>query len=190
MKNKTKICGWEWPRDGGLIKNSCAGAFGCSHTWGHSIEYYQAWPWLLGANNFGFVSGSTDFISRNLSEAVDEYNLNKIYILYPNYSRFEYEDSEGWIWQSNPTDEDRYKFREQNEEQWLVDNHQKNKDYIRNFCSKNKITLIDIEFEELHETIGYPDTWPRASDGMHFDCQWHRWVADIFKDHEKTRTKT
>jgi hypothetical protein len=184
---ETKITGWEWPRNNSKIKNSKIGAFGCSHTWGHSVEHHQAWPWLLGANNFGFVSGSTDFISRNLKNTVKEYKLEKVYILYPNYTRFEYTDEHGWIWQSNPTDENRYIFREQNEELWLTEHHDKNKKYIRNFCKDNNILLIDLEFEDLHQIIGYPDTWPRASDGMHFDCQWHRWVADIFKNHEKTR---
>jgi len=57
---------------------------------------------------------------------------------------------------------------------------------IWEFCKKNKIVLIDLEFEDLHQYIDYPDTWPRADDRMHFSSQWHIWVAEVFEKYEKT----
>ena len=174
-----------WPRPSSLIKNSDAAAFGCSHTWGVGVEYDQTWPWLLNASNFGFAGGSTDFISRNLSKIIEDYFLKKVYILYPNYTRFEFTKGNK-IFQSLPTDPSRYLFRDKNSEEWLLKNHNKNKEYIKSVCYEKQVELIAIEFNDLHQYINYPDTWPKAEDGMHFSSQWHTWVAEVFKKYEKT----
>ena len=181
----TKTFQWEWPRKQSTISDSQLGAFGCSHTWGVGVKHNEAWPWLLNSNNFGFVSGSTDFISRNLIKVIDDFSLKKIYILYPSYTRFEYTVN-NIIYQSLPTDRYRYQFREQNSEEWLLNNHRKNKEYIKKVCLEKQVKLIDFEFEYLHQFIDYPDRWPLAKDNMHYNHQWHKWVAEIFIQHEKT----
>lgn len=180
---------YEWPRKKSTISNRQVGAFGCSHTWGVSVNYNEAWPWLLNANNFGLAGGSTDFISRNLAQVIDNFSLKKIYILYPAHTRFEY-IKDGKIYQSLPTDCNRYKFREQNSEDWLVNNHRKNKEYIKKVCLEKQVELLDFEFEYFHQYIDYPDKWPLAKDNMHYNHQWHQWVAEILIQYEKTRHQT
>lgn len=184
--NNTR-CYNEWPRENTILvdKEIRSGCFGCSHTWGTGVEYNQAWPWLLNSHNFGFTGGSINFISRNILKVINEYSLEKIYILYPSYTRFEYEDN-GIIFQSLPTDPNRHLFKIQNSEEWLLNNYRENKFKIKSICQEKNVKLVDLDFEELHKYIDYPDRWPMAKDGSHFGPQWHIWVAEIFKNHEKT----
>ena len=180
MKN-TKIYHWEWPRSNTVIDGSTVGAFGCSHTWGVGVGHDETWPWLLGASNFGFAGGSLDFITRNINTVVTQYKLTKIYVLYPHYSRFEYLDQDGYYTQSLATDGNRYQFKAFNEESWLVTNHKQNKIYLQEFCKNKNLELIDLELDDLHPYIDYPDRWPRAADGQHFNKKWHTEVAEIFR---------
>lgn len=187
IKDTTAVWGFEWPRNNSIFPHADSGCFGCSHTWGVGNDYNEAWPYLLNSNNFGFPGGSINFISRVIQEIIQEYSLKKVYILYPNWTRFEYlRDDNKWD-QSLPTDENRYKFKEQNDDKWLLKNHESNKNKIRQICHDSQVKLIDLELEDLHPIIDYPDKWPKARDGGHWGPQWHQWVAEIFKNEETNR---
>jgi hypothetical protein len=156
-------------------------AFGCSHTYGIGIERTKAWPSLLGAINYGVPGTSADSIVRRAPSIIDQTNPDIIYVLWPDWTRFEYIE-QGEFKQSLPTDSNRISFMEQATDEWLHDNFNKQIYKFQKLCNEYNIKLIDMTLYDLIPYIDHADKWPRANDGMHFNHEWHRWVADIFNE--------
>ena len=154
-------------------------AFGCSHTYGLGVERNEAWPFLLDAINLGKSGVSVNYIARILPSCVELYKPSLIYILWPDYTRFEYEEN-GIIHQSLPTDKNRIKFMEMANDEWLWKNYNQQVDYIKSYCISNKIKLIDMTLLDLAPFIDFADKWPLSKLGHHYSEEWHKWVADIF----------
>ena len=157
-------------------------AFGCSHTFGVGVKPDEAWPALLGLTNCGRPGCSADYIVRTAPSIINEYKPSKVYILWPNYSRFEYYDErEDRIFQSLPSDKNRILFMQDWTEEKLLDNFSNKVTEMKNFCKQHNIKLIDLTLIDLIPYIDNSDRWPISKLGHHYAPEWHRWVADIFQ---------
>ena len=161
-------------------------AFGCSHTAGVGVLKVEAWPALLGAANYGKGGCSADYIARIFPDVINQTSPDIVYILWPDYSRFEYEDGDKFV-QSLPTDSNRIYFMETATEEWLRDNFSKQVNYIIQLCETKNIKLVHMELYDLIPHIDHADKWPISKLGHHYAPVWHTWVADIFrkKEHEQ-----
>ncbi len=164
-----------------IITNSTSLALGCSHTWGVGVEANETWAYKLGANNFGVSGCSADLIARIFPDIVQVQKPTTVYILWPDWTRFEYVQ-DGQYYQSLPTDANRIKFMETHTNKWLIDNFIKRTKVVRDFCKNNNIELFDMTLYDLIPYIDHADTWPLSKIGHHFSPLWHSWVADIFKN--------
>jgi hypothetical protein len=154
-------------------------ALGCSHTYGTGVEPHQAWPALLGIENLGKPGCSTDYCTRLLRDTVKVHNIDTVYILYPDWSRFEY-TQDGCVFQSLPTDKNRINFMETHDDDWCKNNFNKQCNNMRLMCDLYDILFVDLSLYDLETIIDHSDTWPKGTDGSHNGPQWHRWVADLF----------
>jgi hypothetical protein len=154
-------------------------AFGCSHTYGIGVETIEAWPYLLGAINFGVPGVSSDYIARILPEKLVEHNPKIVYVLWPDWRRFEYFKN-GKIRQSLPSDTNRINFMETATDEWLHKNFVAQVTKVRELCKD--IKLIELTLYDLIPFIDHSDRWPLSKLGHHYNEEWHRWVADIFEN--------
>lgn len=162
-------------------------AIGCSHTYGTGVERNEAWPYLLGATNYGTPGCSSDFVARTVPVIVEKNKPSVIYILWPDWTRFEY-TSGGKIMQSLPTDKNRIQFMETATDEWLHNNFNKQVSSVRDLCSSKDIKLIDLTLDDLIQYIDHADCWPLSKLGHHYGPVWHSWVADIFRQKENDKT--
>lgn len=158
-------------------------ALGCSHTYGTGVEKHEAWPALLGAENLGIEGISTDYIARNINKYLEQYKPSTVYILWPDWTRFEYTVGGGGHFQSLPTDKNRIHFMATATDEWLQNNFIEKRDQVIDACKD--IELIDMTLYDLHEYIDYPDRWPLSKLGHHYSEVWHQWVADLFNTKAK-----
>ena len=168
-----------------IIYQSNKIAVGCSHTWGCGVEAEQTWPYLLDAMNFGVGACSSDYVARKLPTLIEKYQPTTVYVLWPDWTRFEYLKNGHYV-QSLPTDKDRILFMETATDKWLQNNFLEQVDKVKNICSN--IELIDMTLYDLIPFIDYSDKWPISKLGHHYSEEWHRWVANIFKNEAKCIT--
>lgn len=171
-----------------IFKHSNKLALGCSHTYGVGVEHNEAWPYLLGASNFGVPGHSADYLVRHAPDIINVYKPAVIYVLWPGWSRFEYKQNEIY-YQSLPTDSDRINFMESHPDSWLLNNFQKQTQTLQLLCNSNNIQLIDLTLYDLISYIDHADRWPLSKLGHHYAPSWHQQVADIFKDSEINNIK-
>ena len=162
-------------------------AFGCSHTYGVGVDRHETWPALLNLKNCGVPGTSTDYIARILPSTVKENNPGKIFILWPDWTRFEYIKDNKYF-QSLPKDPNRIFFMEEWTEKKLKENFFSKQHEIKHYCDQRNIRLIAMALDDLAPYIDYPDRWPKSKLGHHYSPEWHKWVADIFikKENEQT----
>lgn len=162
-------------------------ACGCSHTYGIGVQRDQAWPYLLGAQNCGVPGCSSDLITRTIPSLIEKYQPNVVYILWPDWTRFEYIEN-GKIQQSLPTDANRIKFMETATDEWLQDNFNQQVSLVKEYCKQSNVKLVDLTLYDLIPYIDHSDKWPLSKLGHHYSPEWHIWVADIFRkiEHEQT----
>ena len=153
-------------------------ALGCSHTYGVGVEPIQTWPHLLGATNLGVSGCSADYIVRNMPAHLSTYKPNIVYVLWPDWTRFEYVDK-GQYYQSLATDANRINFMEIATDNWLQNNYIKQITLAREMC--RNIKLVEMTLYDLISFIDHADRWPVSKLGHHYSEVWHTWVADIFE---------
>ena len=158
-------------------------AFGCSHTYGTGVERNEAWPHLLGADNFGVEGCSADLIARTAPAIIAEHKPDVAYVLWPDWTRFEYTDN-GKYRQSLATDRNRIEFMETATEPWLIHNFAGHVKSIVNLCAESNIKLVHMTLYDLIPIIDHADMWPLSKLGHHYSPVWHSWVADIFRNKE------
>jgi len=161
------------------ISASNAIAFGCSHTWGVGVEPHEAWPYLLGAKNYGVGSASGDHVIRIASHIIPKERPQIVYCLWPDWSRFEHTEN-GEFSQSLPTDPDRIKFMPTHDDDWCRMNFSKNLSALKKVCAEQSARLIDMTLYDLIPFIDHADRWPLSKLGHHYSPEWHQWVADLF----------
>lgn len=154
-------------------------ALGCSHTYGVGVEQHHAWPNLLGAKNLGIPGSSADHIARNINSYLDLYQPTTVYVLWPDWTRFEYFKNDEYH-QSLPGDSDRIYFMETATDEWLKENFITQIEKVRTCC--DKIELVEMTLYDLIPFIDHADNWPLSKLGHHYSEKWHQWVADIFKN--------
>jgi len=70
-------------------------ALGCSHTMGVGLPIEMSWPYIIERTtniltlNLGLGQGTTDTVSRILTNVSDMFDLQTVYILWPSSNRFE-----------------------------------------------------------------------------------------------------
>lgn len=170
-----------------IIEISDSMAFGCSHTWGTGVEANETWAYQLGAKNFGVPGVSSDFIARTAPELVKEHAPTVLYILWPDWTRFEYIVGNTY-YQSLPTDKNRIEFMEMATEEWLQENFVKQQNSIKTLCVEHNIKLVDMTLYDLIPYIDHADRWPLSKLGHHYSPVWHNWVSDIFRKKENEQT--
>jgi hypothetical protein len=162
-------------------------AFGCSHTAGVGVELYEAWPSLLNLKNYGVSGCSADYIIRTAPDIIRQEVPKKIYILWPDWTRFEYLDN-GIHKQSLPTDSNRILFMDEWSDKKLQENFNACINKMRDVCIDSGIKLIDITLYDLIPYIDHADKWPLSKLGHHYSPLWHQWIADIFLKIEIEKT--
>ena len=156
---------------------------GDSHSFGISNEQEHIWPEQLAKRlnkqliNLGARGVSADYLARIAESAITEFKPDIIFILWPDWTRFEYEVN-GEYFQSLGTDSDRIRWMEKATDEWLMENFEKQQDHIKYLCTG--IPLVDITLYDLIPYIDHSDRWPLAANGSHFNQVWHQWVTEIF----------
>ena len=164
-----------------LIDSSDSIAFGCSHTWGVGVDATETWSYNLNAMNFGIGGCSADFVVRTAPDILDQYQPTTVYVLWPDWSRFEY-IKDGKYTQSRPSDKDRIYFMETHTEEWLKNNFRHQVNTMNQYCNQRNIKLIDMSLYDLIPYIDHADQWPLSKLGHHYASSWHKQVADIFRN--------
>jgi len=155
-------------------------ALGCSHTYGIGTLPELTWLILLDAVNLGVPGCSSDMVVRILPDMLQKYNPSIVYILWPDWTRFEYLKN-GTYQQSLPSDDDRIYHMSTATDSWLIENFEKQRAIAKKLCKD--IKLIDMTLYDLIPYIDHADRWPQTDDGTgHFNHVWHQWVADIFNE--------
>jgi len=162
-----------------IIDSSDSIAFGCSHTWGLGVDANETWSYHLGAMNFGVIGCSADFIVRIASDLLEHCRPKTVYVLWPDWSRFEY-IKDGVYTKSLPTDSDRIYLMQTHTEEWLKNNFQQKVDAMNQYCNQRNINLVDMSLYDLIAYIDHADRWPLSKLGHHYASSWHKQVADIF----------
>jgi hypothetical protein len=153
-------------------------AIGDSHTWGWGVEEHEAWPALLNLINLGIRGSSADQLVRMSEEIIPHYKPNKIYVLWPNWRRFELKEQNGFR-QILPTTKDRINLMEKYDENWCLQNFKNQVQKMKDICAKYNVSLTHMSFYDLHPYIDYPDRWPLNKTKTHYAPLWHTWVAKI-----------
>lgn len=170
-----------------VVKDSDSIAFGCSHTWGTGVEDNETWSYILGARNFGQGSCSADFISRLAPTIITELKPKIVYVLWPEWRRFEITKN-NIVYQSLPTDPDRIYYMETHNDVWCRENFKNRTNEFRSMCKNKNIQLIDMTLYDLIPYIDHADRWPVSKLGHHYAPEWHKWVANIFKELQLNNT--
>lgn len=75
-------------------------ALGCSQTLGIGLPIEMTWPYLLEKEtniktlNLGIGGANTDTVARIITNIVESFKINSVYILWPSFNRFEHYHSE------------------------------------------------------------------------------------------------
>jgi hypothetical protein len=163
-----------------LISDGNKLAFGCSHTYGVGVDAEQTWSYHLGAMNFGVPGCSSDLIARIMPKLLEQYNPSVVFVLWPSWTRFEYENS-GIYHQSLPTDRNRIQFMETATDEWLRENFNKQVDTVEKMCSDRQLFQLTF-FNLAPPLMEYACTYPKAKDNFHYGEDFHRKVSEIFND--------
>ena len=157
-------------------------ALGCSLTEGIGIPVACAWPSIVEESrsvpmlNLGIQSASTDTVARILTNCIDLFDIQQVFILWPDVARFE-------IYSTN-TVESIIPTTAKPEHAWNMDDDVATQRYHKNQTIVHSFGLPINEFTAKNifnpKSRGAPD---RARDGQHFGIQSHRIVAwEFIKD--------
>jgi hypothetical protein len=166
---------------------------GDSHCFGISNDQIDIWPEKLSKKmqmqliNLGARGVSADYITRIITPAIENFLPKIIFLLWPDWTRFEYTDN-GKVLQSLPTDKNRIKFMHYASDEWLINHFNENVQVVKTICKQKNIELIDITLYDLIQYIDHADRWPLAANGSHFNYEWHSWVSDIFYSKYEQKT--
>lgn len=157
----------------------CDGAFGCSFTYGTGVHYNEAWPFLLGANNFGLPGSSNDKICRLAIEYIRTYKPKNIFVMWTFLNRREWLDDQGTVLRFK-ADDVKYRWEqahlELQNEYWDNYNKDKNILLLENFCVNTNVTLYQLSVDSINHT----ELGSFGSDNSHPGTVWHSHVAEYF----------
>lgn len=151
----------------------CNIALGCSHTQGIGVSLGQTWSaHIPNCLNLGVGGASLDTCFRVLEFAIDNLNIDTVYVLEPQPQRVELYIDE-WKVISHHKPNEFYKQWINADENWQMQ-LKKNRLSMQHLCTTN-----DIEFKMLALTdIKAPSD--RGRDFAHSGPKWHKSVAHHF----------
>jgi hypothetical protein len=162
-----------------LIGKEIDVALGCSHTMGVGNPVECIWPSLLEKSrpypmlNLGLGAGTTDTVARILTNITGLFQINTVFIFWPEFVRFElYTDERAnFIIPQNS----------QLEQIWNMDQQVSKQRFYKNklivdLLGHNTINLTNgLVFKE-HRILDW------ARDGMHFGPETHKLIAKLFSE--------
>jgi hypothetical protein len=154
-------------------------AFGCSHTWGAEVEFNETWAYHVNAKNYGVGGASSDLIVRIAADIIDNEHPSTVFLLWPDWSRFEHFQNGEYI-QILPKTRNRIQFMHSHNEQWCKSNFLKNVEKMHKICNDRSVQLIDMTLYDLIPYMDYADRWPISKYGSHYAPEWHQKVANLF----------
>lgn len=158
-------------------------ALGCSFTEGIGIPIENAWPSLIEKKlnipllNLGLGGGTTDTVSRILTNVSGLFQIQKVFILWPEKHRFEYYDEHRDIidpigpWNTNESY--LWNMARCNSLQRL----DKNKNIVELLSKCHGFEVIELSIENVLKTILRIDP---ARDGMHYGINPNIELAELF----------
>lgn len=161
-------------------------AMGDSHTEGAGNKVEDIWSSHLQritdntVINLGQGGCSTDCVARLTPFALDYFKPKAVCLLAPDTSRFEYFKDDKW-YQSRPTDPDRIYHMHYATDEWLQNNWNQQVQSIQHECKIRHVAFCMLTLYDLIPVIDHADRWPRARNHSHYDTEWHRLVAEIFR---------
>ena len=155
------------------------GAFGCSFTYGTGVEPYEAWPKLVGANNYGLPGSSNDKICRLAIEYIRIAKPDTIFVMWTFPNRREWIDEDGNVLRFK-ADDVNYKWEEAHIElhntHWDNYNYSKNKLLLESFCVNTDVRLFQLNVLDIDHSL----MKSYGSDNSHPGKEWHIYVSENF----------
>ncbi len=171
--------------------NRVNAAFGCSHTFGSSVDEAHHWPGILELANCGQPGSSNDKIARLAISYINTFSPNSIYVCWTYTLRREWIDEYGNIKgiktlslaeQQAQLESMDFNWRTSHlilgNDRWDDYNYEKNKLLLSSFCKANKVKLNEISIMDRHY-----DSYPRARDLQHPGPDWHAAIAAELSEH-------
>jgi hypothetical protein len=161
-------------------------ALGDSHTEGAGNHVGDIWSSRLAESlripviNLGQAGCSTDCVARLMPISLDYFRPKAVCLLAPDYSRFEIFKDDRYH-QILPTDTNRIYYMETVTEEWLQKNWEEQISKIRRECQLRNVDIAILSLYDLIDIIDHADRWPQAVNHSHYDVEWHRLVAEIFR---------
>jgi hypothetical protein len=161
-------------------------ALGCSHTMGVGLPIDWIWPSLVEKNrpypmlNLGLGAGTSDTVARILTNITGLFQINTVFIFWPNFRRFEiYKDERADF--IIPNHSELYHIWNMNPDISLQRFH-KNKLIVELLHDRVESIVgpvySDVKSEVKKQLTGY-DILDHARDGMHFGPETHKLVAKL-----------
>lgn len=152
-------------------------ALGCSHTMGVGVPAHWTWPDLVAEQrscpmlNMGLGAGTTDTVARILTNITGLFQINTVFIFWPNPERFE-------IYKDERAD-------------FIIPNHSElehiwnmNPDISLQRFNKNKLIVELLGHKtvqiSLREFIKQNPPLDLARDYLHFGPETHKSIAKLF----------
>ena len=163
-------------------------AFGCSFTFGSSVDEHQPWPYILDIANCGQPGSSNDKIARLAISYINTFKPTDIYVCWTFPQRREWVDEKGNVIAfKNVTPVEAAQILSQtwvswdnallhlSNDLWDEYNYTKNVMLLEGVCSMNNITLHQTSVLDMNHT-----QYPYGRDLTHPGADWHVIIAEQF----------
>jgi hypothetical protein len=162
-------------------------ALGCSHTMGVGLPIEWTWPSLIEKDrpypmlNLGLGGGTSDTVARILTNITGLFQINTVFIFWPNFRRFEiYKDEKAEFILPNHSNLEHTWNMDQN---ISLQRFHKNKLIVELLHDRTEHIVgpvySDVNSEVKKQLTGY-DILDYARDGMHFGPETHKLIAKLF----------
>ena len=161
-----------------------AAAFGCSFTFGDSVDEHEHWPGLIGVANCGENGASNDRIVRQAVKYIEHWGPSEIYVMMTFAGRREHADDSGALRNFNSDTAYEKKLHGVWETGCVLLsnefsdqlNYDKNKLLLECYCQSRGVKL------HLTNVWAVPQdkSWTPARDLLHPGPAWHSKIAENF----------
>lgn len=154
-------------------------ALGCSHTMGIGLPIEMTWPFQIElftgipTLNLGLGQGSTDTVSRILTNICELFNISSVFILWPSYNRFE-------LYNINEIDPiiPNSSFLEHT---WFLDKHNSDQRFYKNQTLVHTLQkLHNFKLHEIQSNSSWAIFGDMARDKMHNGPRSNLNLANMF----------
>ena len=165
--------------------NNVDAAFGCSVTFGASVDESHHWPGILEIANCGQPGSSNDKIVRLAISYINTFSPKSIYVCwtYPQRREWIAEDGNIHVFKNLSPSEQKERLQSMDldwktshlilgNDIWDEYNYEKNKLLLSNFCNANEVNLKEITVMDIDHL-----SYPLARDLQHPGPDWHAVIA-------------